>query len=136
MAEDIARQKILIVEDEKMLQEALTEKLIKEGFDVISAGDGADGLRIAYESHPDLILLDITMPVMDGNMMLEKLRQDSWGSKVPVMILTNRDDSSNISAMINSKINKYFIKSDERLEDIIREIKEMLPVIQRVYPIQ
>jgi DNA-binding response OmpR family regulator len=126
--------KILIVDDEQPLRKIMNDQFTKEKFEVITAQDGADGLGAALKNHPDLIVLDITMPVMDGFTMLKKLRQDKWGSKVPVMILTNRDDSANISAMMNNKINKYYIKADNKLDDIAKEIKDMLPVIQRTYP--
>ena len=129
-------RKILIVDDEQALINVMADQFTKEDFTVITAQNGEEGLEYALRDHPDLIVLDITMPVMNGYSMLEKLRQDNWGSKVPVMILTNRDDAVNISAMMNSKhINKYFIKADNKLDDIAREIKDMLPVIQRTYPV-
>jgi DNA-binding NarL/FixJ family response regulator len=78
-------------------------------------------------------MLDITMPVMTGLSMLEKLRQDTWGSNVPVMVLTNRDDSFNISEMLHNKTSGYYIKADNKLNDIIKEVKERLPIIQRTY---
>jgi DNA-binding response OmpR family regulator len=127
-------KKILIVEDEQPIVKIMTDQFTKENFEVVTAKDGLSGLQSAIQSHPDLILLDITMPVMNGLSMLEKLRQDSWGSNVPVMILTNRDDSANMSAMMSNKITKYYIKADNKLGDIANEIKDMFPAIQRTYP--
>jgi DNA-binding response OmpR family regulator len=125
---------LLLIEDEKPLLKIMTHEFTKENFEVITAQDGVEGLQAALQNHPDLIVLDITMPVMDGLSMLEKLRQDTWGSNVPVMVLTNRDDSANISAMMNNKVMRYLIKEDNKLDEIAREIKAMLPVIQRTYP--
>lgn len=126
--------KILIVEDEQPLLKIMADQFIKKNFEVITAQDGASGLRSALQHHPDLLVLDITLPVMDGLSMLKSLRQDKWGSNVPVMILTNRDDSTNMSAMMNNKITGYFIKADNKLSDIVKEIQEMLPAMQRTYP--
>lgn len=112
----------------------MADQFIKKNFEVITAQDGASGLRSALQHHPDLLVLDITLPVMDGLSMLKSLRQDKWGSNVPVMILTNRDDSTNMSAMMNNKITGYFIKADNKLSDIVKEIQEMLPAMQRTYP--
>ena len=85
--------KILIVEDDQSLLQALTLRLERENFKIISARDGEDGLEQAKNLHPDLILLDIIMPRMDGITMLKKLRTDEWGKKVSVIILTNLSDA-------------------------------------------
>jgi two-component system cell cycle response regulator len=125
---------LLIVEDEKSILKIMNDEFTKDNFEVITVQNGAEGLQAALQSHPDLIVLDITMPVMDGLSMLEKLRQDTWGSNVPVIILTNRDDSVNISAMMNNNVVRYLIKDESKLHDIAKEIREMLPIIERTYP--
>lgn len=89
-------KKILIVEDELILLEVLVDNLKDEGFNVLEARDGEEGLEVALKEKPDLILLDIMMPKMNGMTMLKKLRDDRWGSKVPVMVLTNVGDSKNV----------------------------------------
>jgi two-component system alkaline phosphatase synthesis response regulator PhoP len=81
--------KILVVEDEESLATALKEKVVKEGMEGDVARNGELGLELALRKHPDLILLDIIMPVMDGITMLKKLRDDEWGRSVPVIILTS-----------------------------------------------
>ncbi len=86
------RNKILIVEDDLDLLEVLRKKFTLEKFQVSQAPDGKIGLEEALRNHPDLILLDILMPVMDGMTMLGKLREDSWGKEVPVILLTNLSD--------------------------------------------
>ena len=72
------KKTILIVEDEPVYQEALVNKFNIEGFDTLTAENGEEGLSIALEKHPDLILLDLQMPKMDGIEMAKKLRQDEW----------------------------------------------------------
>src|SRR5258706_3077762 len=80
---------VLIVEDEKTLVSAIQRKLQTEGFETLVAMDGIDALGKARSAHPDLILLDIILPQLDGLSVLEQLRQDEWGKNVPVIMLTN-----------------------------------------------
>ncbi len=76
---DTQTKKILVVEDDVPELNALRDKFTREGFSILTAKNGEEGLAIALREHPDLILLDIIMPVMDGITMLVKLREDSWG---------------------------------------------------------
>ena len=75
-------KKILIVDDEPALLTALVDKFTRAGYTVGIAENGKEGLKLALKNRPDLILLDIIMPVMDGITMLYKLRKDSWGGKL------------------------------------------------------
>ena len=72
-------KKILIVEDEEIMLKALVEKFSSEGFEVVQAIDGEEGLKKALCEKPDIILLDILLPKMDGMAVLKKLREDTWG---------------------------------------------------------
>ena len=119
--------KILIVEDEETQRIALFENLAKEGFSPFAVKNGVDGLTIALREHPDLILLDIRMPKMDGMTMMHKLREDAWGKKVPIIILTNYDpNEAQISQMYIDLPSSYLIKSNSSLEKIVGKIKEVL----------
>ena len=118
---------ILIVEDEQAMVGVLKDKLGLEGFLVLTASDGEEGLKVALEHQPDLILLDIVMPVMDGMAMLKKLREDAWGKTVPVIILTNLDTNDKIlEGVTHDQPSYYFIKSDIKIEDAIQKVKEIL----------
>jgi len=117
---------LLVVEDEQSLAKAVQDKFTKEGFEVLSAKDGEDGLIQAFEKHPDLILLDIVMPKMDGISMLRKLRDDEWGKDVPVILLTNLSDAEMSKEAVKEKANDYLIKSDWKLEDLVEKIKNAL----------
>lgn len=122
---------ILITEDEQSLRYALSTKLINNGFVVIEAKNGEEGLMLALTEHPDLILLDLAMPKIDGMTMLASLRQDEWGKKVPVIILTN---VTNSDEKIQRNITEfeptyYFIKAEKGLEEIVEKIKERLGLI-------
>jgi len=119
---------ILIVEDEAPLRQALADKLGREGFTVLEAVNGENGLERALKGHPDLILLDIAMPVMDGIAMLKELRKDKWGKGVLVIILTNYSATEKVSEVLEGGAHDYIVKSD-RLEDIIRLIKQKLDLL-------
>lgn len=119
-------KKILIVEDEQALTLALNEKLTREGFELVNAGNGEDGLRLALKERPDLILLDIIMPRMDGITMLKKLREDKWGKTVEVIILTNLSDIAKVQEALEQGTTDYLVKSDWKIEDVVARVKEKL----------
>lgn len=122
------KKKILIVEDEEAMLGAISDALLNQYFTTLTARDGEEGLRIALEKHPDLILLDILMPKMDGMNMLRKLRLDEWGRIVPVIILTNVDPNANslIDSVLQNEPAYYLIKSEVKLEGIVEKIKSVL----------
>ena len=82
-------------------------------------------MEIALREHPDLILLDLIMPVMDGMTMLKKLRHDPWGTKVSVIILTNLSDAEG-SLMRSIGSLDYIVKSNWKLEDVVAKVRERL----------
>lgn len=122
------KQKILVVEDDHALRQVLVDRLTEEGFDVLSAEDGEQGLSLALLHHPALILLDVFMPRMDGVTMLGKLRHsDEWGANVFVMVVTNNSDAATIATVSGFGRTEFLIKSDWGLADIIARIKMHLP---------
>lgn len=121
------KKTILIVEDELPMLKALSDKFKLEGFVALEARDGAEGLKTAIENKPDLIILDIFMPVMDGKEMLEKLRNDDWGKTVPVIILTNLNpDDKTLDQLMKNGPSYYFIKSKWKLEELVGKVKKEL----------
>lgn len=122
-------KKILIVEDEWPLLKVLTDEFEREKFTVLQAHDGVEGLESALKNNPDLILLDIIMPKMDGIMMLKKLREDERGKDVPVIILTNLNDSETAGEALKNRAYDYLVKADWRIEDLIKKVKERLNVV-------
>ncbi len=119
-------KKILVVEDDASLLHALKDKLVHEGFSVFEAKNGAEGLAAALREHPDLLLLDIVMPQMDGMTMLKNLRQDAWGKTVKVIFLTNLSDNENISEAMKLSSYDFLVKVDWKIEDVVRKIREKL----------
>lgn len=120
--------KILIVEDEPMLLKVLVDRFVQEQFTVVSAMNGKEGLAIALKEHPDIILLDLVMPVMDGMTMLRELRKDAWGKIVQVLLLTNLSDPQKMSESIIRDVAGYLIKSDWKLDDLVTEVKRKIAI--------
>lgn len=123
-----AKKTLLLVEDDLALRKVLVEKLTDEGFTVIEASDGEEGLRVAYERHPALIILDIFMPKMDGITMLGKLRTagDPWGKHVRVLVLTNSTDAATVAKVTGFGETDFLIKSEWSLEALVARIRERL----------
>ena len=122
-------KKVLVieeVEDDALLRRVLHDKLVLEGFGVLEANNGEEGLAVALERHPDLILLDILMPKMGGLAMLKKLREDEWGKTARVIILTNYDDVEKIADALGNRVFEYYLKADTPLDELIRKVKEDL----------
>lgn len=117
---------ILIVEDEKLIQEALKAKLTFEHFTVLTADNGQAGLEMALENHPDVILLDLQMPILDGFGVLQKLRADPWGALVPVIVLSNKDTSADIYESLKNSVQDYFIKAETSLETLVAAVRDIL----------
>ena len=122
---------ILIVEDEIIISKTYAEELRDEGFIVFTAGDGKEGLKLALLKKPDLILLDILMPVMDGLTMMDKLRKKNiYGKKVPIVLLSNLSSGEEkiMKTVTNTKNEptSYFVKSDWDLDDVVDKIKQLL----------
>lgn len=119
---------ILIVEDEKSLRDAIVDILRRKNFLPLEAKNGREGVKQALGKHPDLILLDLVMPEMDGMTALKKIREDAWGAKVPVIILTNLSATSEqlVEDMVTHKPMHYLIKSDWKLHDVVKKIEEIL----------
>jgi len=122
------KKKILIVEDESSLLSALVEKLTKEGFETLEAKNGEEGLVMAKKEKPDLILLDIVMPVMDGITMLKQMRNSDWGKEIPVIMLTNLSEDDKVDESLENGAFEYLVKSDWKLEDVVKKIRIRLSI--------
>jgi DNA-binding response OmpR family regulator len=119
------KKTILVVEDDVALRKVLRDRLADEGFEALEGRDGEEGLALALAHHPDLIILDIYMPKMDGVSMLAKLRNaDSWGKHVHVLVLTNSTDAQTIVTVTGFGSIDFLIKSEWSLEALIARIRE------------
>ncbi len=122
-------EKILVVEDEEVLQETLAYNLIKAGYEVKTAGDGGEGLRVARAWQPDLILLDVMLPVMDGFEVCKALRVET---DIPILILTAR--SEEIDRVIGFEIgaDDYIVKPFS-MRELIARVKTRLKAYHRIH---
>lgn len=125
---NLSQKTILVVEDEKSLREAIVETLTLRGFLCLEARNGNEGVNLAFLRHPDLILLDLIMPTMDGSTALQMIRDNSWGATVPIIILTNLSETNGhlTNSAIDHTLTHHFIKSDKKIHDIVRKVEEIL----------
>ncbi len=118
-------KKVLIVEDSALLRAMLRSAIKDAGYLPYEAHDGRYGLMSAREVHPDLILLDLLMPVMDGKTMYEELRKEEWGRAIPVVLLTSSEAEDAIAWMAERGLAS--IKKGERMaEEIVAMLRERL----------
>lgn len=123
------KTKLLIVEDEVVISKVYAEELRDQGYIVLTAMNGRDGLELALSEKPDLILLDILMPIMDGLTMMEKLRESGlYGKAVPIILLTNlsANEERIIQSLVKNEPAYYLVKSDWDLSGVVEKIKERL----------
>ncbi len=122
-------KKILIVEDEEPLRRVLVEEMLDEGYAVFEGKNGIEGLQAALKEKPDLILLDIVMPKMDGMKMLKNLRKDKWGKKASVILLTNLDnDAGKTLEAAKYGVYEFLIKARWKLKEVKARIREKLHI--------
>lgn len=119
-------KKILIVEDDKFLRELITQKLIREDYETIEAVDGEEGLQKFREKKPDLVLLDLILPGIDGFEVLSKIGEDESLSKIPVIILSNLGQRDDIERGLKLGAVDYLIKAHFTPGEIIEKVKAVL----------
>jgi two-component system, OmpR family, alkaline phosphatase synthesis response regulator PhoP len=120
--------KILIVEDELYLLNILCDKFRREGFKVIKATNGKVGMQNALKGKPDLILLDIIMPLVDGVTMIKHMRGDKRTLDIPIIIISNLSEVERITEVLGAKngIIEYLVKSHWSLEGVVKKVKETI----------
>jgi two-component system alkaline phosphatase synthesis response regulator PhoP len=126
-------KKILVIDDEASMIEALSKTFTTAGFVVLTASNGEEGLEIALKEQPDLILLDLLMPKLDGRGTLTNLRQDEWGKNVPVIILTNvsPDADQTLQSITEHQPAYYLVKPEITLLEIVEKVKDVLHLPQK-----
>ena len=120
---------ILIVEDEKPLREALKTKLRSEGFDVMEAANGEEGLEIINSKKPDLVLLDLMMPGIPGEQVLKEMNDSGLIKEIPVIVLSVKGNDATIRNCIDQLgAVDYMSKSDYSLKEIVEKINKLLKI--------
>jgi len=121
-----SKTKVLIVEDDPTLAEMYGTKFTAEGFDVLHAGDGVEGLEMAKTKKPDAILLDVMMPKMDGFATLKELKADKILKKIPVIMLTNLGQEEDVKKGKDLGAEDYFVKANQTPAEIVAKVKGLL----------
>lgn len=120
------KKKILVIEDSPYLAESLNDMLDISGFESILALNGREGVSLAIEHQPDLILLDIRLPDIDGYEVYRRIRENDWGAKANILILTASESTENISKNIDLPKDDVLFKPEWSVQDLITKIQERL----------
>lgn len=118
--------KILIVEDDVLISTMYKDILTFDKYDVVTAGDGQEGLEKAVTEKPTLILLDIMMPKMNGLEFLEKLKSNPETKEIPVIVMTNLSGDHDAQAALTKGAVKYIVKSKYTPKEVAKMVKEIL----------
>lgn len=119
-------KKILIIEDDKFVRELISQKLVEEKFEVYEVEDGEEGLKKAETEKPDLILLDLILPEIDGFEVLSKLKENSTLASIPVIILSNLGQKEDVDKGIKLGAVDYLIKAYFTPKEIIEKVRAAL----------
>jgi len=119
-------KKILVVEDDKFLRELITQKLIKEDYETLEAVDGEEGIKKIKEEKPDLVLLDLILPGIDGFEVLSKKKEDPSLDSIPVIILSNLGQKEDVERGLKLGAVDYLIKAHFTPGEIIEKVKNAL----------
>ena len=124
---------MLVVEDDELSREALVRRLVRSGYAVLEAGDGAQGVQVAGSQCPDIILMDLDLPVMDGWQALKELRQKSCTGKIPVIALTAHAMVGDKERVLSAGFNDYDTKPVE-FRGLREKIEQMLTLCAEPSP--
>ncbi len=118
--------KIAIIEDDGVIRQMYRMKFENEGFEVQVAENGRDGVALVTHMKPDIILLDLHMPEMNGTEALTEIRQETWGKHIPVIILTNLGEEESPKSLRALGIHSYIVKADYTPRQVVARVKEAL----------
>ena len=120
---------IVIIEDDQVISQMYRMKFESDGFTVHVAGNGADGISVAEETKPDLILLDMQMPGMNGDEALAEIRKHDWGKDIPVIVLTNLGEEEAPKHLRSLGIESYIVKADLTPRQVVDRVKQTLKLV-------
>jgi two-component system, OmpR family, phosphate regulon response regulator PhoB len=123
---DAAAKRILLVEDDRFLRRACESSLRQRGFTVISAVDGEEGLRLAQQERPDLVLLDLLMPRLPGIEVLRALKTDPATQSIPVLILSNSSREQDVAEVMALGALDYWVKASLSLKELGERVSRLL----------
>ncbi|GBE00337.1 transcriptional regulatory protein SrrA [bacterium BMS3Abin07] len=126
LKEEKMEGKILLVEDSKMIQEIYKNKLLFEKFNVITADNGAEGIKVLAKETPDLILLDLMMPIMDGYKVLQVIKTDSRLKSIPVIVFSAKGQPGEVEKAMQLGASDYIVKATTKPAQVVERIKKVL----------
>ena len=119
-------QKIAIVEDEPSINQLYEIKFTTEGYVVQTAHNGKEGLELVKSMQPDVVLLDLLMPEMNGDEMLRLMRESDWGKDIKVIILTNVSKEEAPDAIRELNVQKYIVKAEMTTDQVVQVVRAVL----------
>jgi len=122
----IMAKKILIIEDDKFLRELMTRKLLSLEYDVVSASDGEEGLQKIKSETPDIVLLDLILPGINGFDVLAKAKKDPAIEKIPIIILSNLGQSEDIEKGLKLGAQDFLVKAHFTPQEIVNKLRSIL----------
>lgn len=112
------------MEDDELLRDLLKRKLEKEGYDILAVSDGEEGLKVVKDYQPDLLLLDVLMPKVDGFEVLKRLKEDKALSSIPTMIISNSGQPVEIKKALEMGVVDYIVKADFDPEEVVQKVQK------------
>ena len=119
-------KKIVLVEDDEMIRQAYSDVLMRAGYEVITAKDGKEGLLAIKNAKPDLVLLDIILPIIDGFEVLTEVKKDQELKDIPVLILSNLGQDCDIEKGIELGAIAYMIKANNNSYEVLEKVKQFI----------
>lgn len=122
------KKKIVSIEDDKVLSDMLYSGLKDAGFDVLRAFDGEEGLKLVETEKPNLVLLDILLPKLDGLQVAKKLKSNPLTKEIPIIILSMLDKSASVAEALDIGVYEYMAKDNFKVEEIVARVRQKLGI--------
>ena len=119
-------KKILLVEDEPALQESFKTAFVGKGYELTQAMDGEEGLAVMRAQKPDVVLLDLVLPKKHGFEVLKEMKSDANLKDLPVIVLTNLENSEDVEKALELGATTYLVKANYSLEEVVQKVEETL----------
>jgi CheY-like chemotaxis protein len=119
-------RRILVAEDDRFLRKAAEMALKRQGYIVLTAADGEEALRVARSEPPDLVLLDLIMPKLNGFEVLQTLKKEALTAHIPIIILSNLGQDRDVQQALDAGATAYLIKTDLSLQALVQRVEEAL----------
>ncbi len=114
---------VLIVDDDENIRQLYSDAFTNAKINVLTASNGAEGVSLALQHHPNAILMDVMMPVMDGHVAMSTIRKDTWGKTATVVFLTNMSDAENVIHAVEEGSSEYIIKANLTPREVVNHVR-------------